>query len=199
MRSSMTGSSVWNLHRIRSISMASCIRFVCQIHGKETTVICSFYFCAVPKGYDYDDIRLSAQRRGYIAHIPHRGVAPSIRRRGQKAHRWVIERTNRWHNLFRRLKIRYEVHARNYLAFVHLANAIICFRRAREGRGGLRTHSKSKLKIANFITEHYGPAAISQIPIADNEDTVRFARADGYFILRSFVESVNHMLIDKAI
>jgi len=29
------------------------------------------------------------------------------------------------------LKIRYEVHARNYLAFVHLANAIICFRRAR--------------------------------------------------------------------
>src|SRR5208337_2239434 len=49
MRSSMTGSSVWNLHRIRSISMASCIRFVCQIHGKETTVICSFYFCAVPK------------------------------------------------------------------------------------------------------------------------------------------------------
>jgi len=97
------------------------------------------------------------------------------------------------------LKIRYEVHARNYLAFVHLANAIICFRRAREGRGGLRTHSKSKLKIANFITEHYGPAAISQIPIADNEDTVRFARADGYFILRSFVESVNHMLINKAI
>src|SRR5271157_3235275 len=48
MRSSMTGSSVWNLHRIPSISMASCIRFVCQIHGKETTVICSFYFCAVP-------------------------------------------------------------------------------------------------------------------------------------------------------
>jgi len=83
------------------------------------------------KGYDFDDIRLSAKRRGYIAHIPHRGVAPSTRRRGQKAHRWVIERTNRWHNLFRRLKIRYEVHARNYLAFVHLANAIICFRRAR--------------------------------------------------------------------
>ena len=83
------------------------------------------------KGYDFADIRLAAQRRGYIAHIPYRGVAPSTRRRGQKAHRWVIERTNRWHNLFRRLKIRYEVHARNYLAFVHLANAIICFRRAR--------------------------------------------------------------------
>ena len=91
------------------------------------------HLCA-DKGYDYNDIRLSAKRRGYIAHIPHRGVAPSTRRRGQKAHRWVIERTNRWHNLFRRLKIRYEVHARNYLAFVHLANAIICYRCATEGR-----------------------------------------------------------------
>jgi len=57
----------------------------------------------------YDDIRLSAQRRGYVAHIPHRGVAPSTRKRGQKAHRWVIERPNRWHNLFHRLKIRHEV------------------------------------------------------------------------------------------
>jgi putative transposase len=83
------------------------------------------------KGYDYDDIRLSARRRGYIAHIPHRGAIPAARKPGQKAHRWVIERTNRWHNLFRRLKIRFEVYASNYLAFVHLASAIICFRRIR--------------------------------------------------------------------
>jgi len=84
------------------------------------------------KGYDFDDIRLSAKRRGYIAHIPHRGVAPLPKKPGQKPHRWVIERTNRWHNLFRRLKIRYEVYASNYLAFVDLANAIICYRRARD-------------------------------------------------------------------
>jgi transposase len=89
------------------------------------------HLCA-DKGYDYDDIRLSAKRRGYISHIPHRGVAPLPKKPGQKAHRWVIERTNRWHNLFRRLKIRYEVYASNYLAFVNLANAIICFRRARD-------------------------------------------------------------------
>jgi putative transposase len=88
------------------------------------------HLCA-DKGYDYDDIRLSAKRRRYIAHIPQRGVAPTPRKAGQKAHRWVVERTNRWHNLFRRLKIRYEVYSRNYLAFVHLANTIICFRRAR--------------------------------------------------------------------
>ena len=84
------------------------------------------------KGYDYDDIRLSAKRRGYIAHIPYRGVEQLPKKLGQKAHRWVIERTNRWHNLFRRLKIRFEVYASNYLAFVDLASAIICFRRARD-------------------------------------------------------------------
>lgn len=85
------------------------------------------------KGYDFNDIRLSVVRRRYIAHIPYRGepiisLPPGGRKR---ARRWVVERTNRWHNLFRRLKIRYELYARNYLGFVQLANAIICYRRAR--------------------------------------------------------------------
>ena len=83
------------------------------------------------KGYDYPDIRLSVQRRGYRGHIPRRGERPSPNKR-HPARRWVVERTNRWHNLFRRLKIRYEVHAQNYLGFVQLACAIICFRRARD-------------------------------------------------------------------
>ena len=89
------------------------------------------HLCA-DKGYDFDDIRPSTKRRRYIAHIPNRGVVPLPKKLGQKAHRWVIERTNRWHNLFRRLKIRFEVYASNYLAFVNLASAIICFRRARD-------------------------------------------------------------------
>jgi transposase len=90
------------------------------------------HLCA-DKGYDYRDIRFSAVRRGYVAHIPRRGTGPKPagQKNGRRSRRWVVERTNRWHNLFRRLKIRYEVHARNYLAFVQLASAIICFRRAR--------------------------------------------------------------------
>jgi len=84
------------------------------------------------KGYDYPDIRRMVARRGYIPHIPYRGEEPAVRKHpGGRAHRWVVERTNRWHNLFRRLKILYEVHAANYLGFVELACAIICFRRAR--------------------------------------------------------------------
>jgi transposase len=75
------------------------------------------------KGYDYPELRRSAARRGYVAHIKSRGQEEQERRKNPrfKARRWVVERTNRWHNLFRRLKIRYEVHAENYLGFVQFA------------------------------------------------------------------------------
>jgi transposase len=84
------------------------------------------------KGYDYPELRRSATRRGYIAHIKARGEEERERKKNPrfKARRWVVERSNRWHNLFRRLKIRYEVHAENYLGFVQFANAIICWRNA---------------------------------------------------------------------
>lgn len=86
------------------------------------------------KGYDYPVCRRYVQRRGYIGHIPHRGEnarIPTARR--HPARRWVVERTNRWHNLYRRLKIRYEIHAANYLGFVEFASAIICFRACHPG------------------------------------------------------------------
>lgn len=87
------------------------------------------------KGYDYPACRRWVQRRGYIDHIPHRGetVKPPSPSQRHPARRWVVERTNRWHNLYRRLKIRYEVHAANYLGFVEFASAIICFRACHPG------------------------------------------------------------------
>ena len=84
------------------------------------------------KGYDYPEIRRSAARRGYIAHIKSRGEEEKQPKKNPrfKARRWVVERSNRWPNLFRRLKILYEVHAENYMGFVQFANAIICWRSA---------------------------------------------------------------------
>ena len=81
------------------------------------------------KGYDYPACRRLVRRRGYVGHIPYRGQDASVPpAKRHPARRWVVERTNRWHNLFRRLKIRYEVHTENYLGFVEFASAIICFR-----------------------------------------------------------------------
>ena len=84
------------------------------------------------KGYDSKDVRKYLSKY-FIVHIPEREnrkkekkikKAPGRR----KAHRWVAERTSAWHNKFRRLKIRYEMKAENYLAFVMFACAIICLR-----------------------------------------------------------------------
>lgn len=82
------------------------------------------------KAYDSEDPRAWLAARGYVVHIPHRGLDTDLpsRRGRHPARRWVVERTARWHNLFRRLKIRYEKKPENYLDFVCFANAIICFR-----------------------------------------------------------------------
>jgi transposase len=45
--------------------------------------------------------------------------------------RWVVERTNAWHNRFRGLLIRWERKGDNYLALVHLACGLIAFAQAR--------------------------------------------------------------------
>ena len=84
------------------------------------------------KGYDYDEVRELAKEFGYTAHIRSRGeeaqaLKCSVR---HKARRWVVERTHSWLNRFRRILIRWEKKAENYLGLLHFACAIITYRRA---------------------------------------------------------------------
>ncbi len=70
------------------------------------------HFCA-DKGYDFDEVHRVAHRLGYRVHIAHRRrrgepEPPPVTGRRHPARRWVIERTNSWHNRFRALKIRWE-------------------------------------------------------------------------------------------
>jgi transposase len=75
--------------------------------------------------------------RDYVPHMPYK------RKRGQKKaettyhkrcspsknKRWVVERTNSWHNRFRKLFTRYEKKVENYLGLVQLSCSIIIYRR----------------------------------------------------------------------
>lgn len=79
------------------------------------------------KGYDYPVCRKLLRRRGIIARIARRGIE-SATRLGR--HRYVIERTLEWVSRFRRLARRYERKAAHYTAFLGLACAVICYRRA---------------------------------------------------------------------
>ena len=74
-------------------------------------------------GYDYAQVREIVAAHGYTAHIRPRGEEAQAKKAGQKARRWVVERTHSWLNRYRRLLIRWEKKSQNYLALLHLACA----------------------------------------------------------------------------
>ena len=84
------------------------------------------------KGYDYDDTRELLREFGFTAHVLARGEeAQKIKKSAQyKARRWVVERAHSWLNRFRRILIRWEKKAENYIGLLHLACGVITWRAA---------------------------------------------------------------------
>jgi putative transposase len=84
------------------------------------------------KGYDYDAVRDTVDAFGYTAHIHRRGEEREFKRTmpRYRARRWVCERTHSWMNRFRRLLIRWEKKAQNFLGLLHFACAYITFNAA---------------------------------------------------------------------
>jgi transposase len=82
------------------------------------------------KGFDFPETRRAAEERGYIVHTPVRGIDAPAPPPDQRfpARRWVLERTNSWHNRFRKLRIRYEKKVANYLGLVQFASFLIVYR-----------------------------------------------------------------------
>jgi len=78
------------------------------------------------KGYDGGPVREEIRLRGYTPR-----VAGKKRRRGRppKNRRWIVEVTHSWFNRFRKLLVRYEKLSESYEALLHLAAAIICWRK----------------------------------------------------------------------
>ena len=76
-------------------------------------------------GYTSKQVRALLAEWGYTAHIRPRGEEVQAKKAGQKARRWVVERTHSWLNRFRRLLVRWEKKASNYEAMFHLACATI--------------------------------------------------------------------------
>ena len=73
------------------------------------------------KGYAGRPAAQAMQRRGYTPHVRQRGEEA-------RARRWVVERTHSWFNRFRKLLVRYEKTAANFLALLQCAAALICWR-----------------------------------------------------------------------
>ena len=84
------------------------------------------------KGDDDDEVRALLAEFGFTAHLRARGEEAKAltQEAGFKARRWVVERTHRGMNRFRRVRMRWDKNVRNYLAFLHLACASITYRQA---------------------------------------------------------------------
>ena len=82
------------------------------------------------KGYDFDEVREIVEEFGFTAHIRSRGEeARALKRRaGEKARRWVVERTHSWMNRFRGILIRWSKKAENYIALLHMSFAFIIYK-----------------------------------------------------------------------
>lgn len=63
-----------------------------------------------------DRPRKAMRERGYTPHVRQRGEEARACRKGQRARRWVVERTHSWFNRFRKILVRYEKTAANFLA-----------------------------------------------------------------------------------
>jgi transposase len=86
------------------------------------------------KAADSDKLRMSLARRGIELICPHRKgrKRPALQdgrplRRYRR--RWIVERSIAWLGNYRRLLIRHEYYSSMFLAFVHLACAMIALKR----------------------------------------------------------------------
>ena len=84
------------------------------------------------KGYNYAEVYDLLDEFKFTAHVRARGEEANLikRKAGFKARRWVVERTHSWLNRFRRILIRWEKKADNYLALLHLQFALTAWRTA---------------------------------------------------------------------
>jgi putative transposase len=82
----------------------------------------------VDKGYAGKPAEQQMRARGYIPHVPKKGVPKTRRKTKPPARRWVVERTHSWMNNYRKLRVRYEKKVANFEALLHLATAMICWR-----------------------------------------------------------------------
>jgi len=85
--------------------------------------VCEQGLC-LDAAYASNEVRTIAQEFGYTTHIRSRGEEKKACEAGKKARRWVVERTHSWLNRYRRVLIRWEKKAANYLAILHFACAL---------------------------------------------------------------------------
>ena len=89
------------------------------------------HLCA-DRGYSGEPAQQAIKDRIYIPHVKQRGEEIQEKKDNPlyRCRRWVVEVSHSWFNRFRKLLVRYEKLTETYEALLHMAAAIIAFRKA---------------------------------------------------------------------
>ena len=89
------------------------------------------HLCA-DKGYTGEPAKKAITDRNYIPQVKQRGEEIQEKKYDPlfRWHRWIVEVTHSWFNRFRKLLVRYEKRTDTYEALLHMAAAIIAYRKA---------------------------------------------------------------------
>jgi transposase len=89
------------------------------------------HLCA-DKGYAGKPAQKAIKDHNYIPQVKQRGGEIQEKKGDPlfRCHRWIVEVTHSWFNRFRKLLVRYEKLTNTYEALLHMAAAIIAFRKA---------------------------------------------------------------------
>ena len=100
-----------------------------RAHNVRPYKVPRFLMIAIDAGYTGSGEKV--QSRGYSPHIrPHGEEKKELERNPDfRARRWVVEVTHSFFNRFRKLLVRFEKKAANYLALVQFACAVIVWRK----------------------------------------------------------------------
>ena len=110
-------------------------------------------------GYEGEPAQTILASRGYLSRVRRKK-----RKRGRppKNRRWVVEAAHSCFNRFRKLLVRYEKLADSYEALVHLAAAIICWRKAAPGYGSVLRHLADRYLSAPGSNRGYASSAFME-------------------------------------
>ena len=89
------------------------------------------HLCA-DRGYTGEPAQKAIKDRNYIPHVKQRGEEIQEKKDNPqfRCRRWIVEVAHSWFNRFRKLLVRYEKLTETYEALLHMAAAIIAFRKA---------------------------------------------------------------------
>ena len=135
-------SAVMSSASTHGIKLATCVMDNRIIRRSSPSTKCNssgkrrLQHLCLDKAHNSKTVQQAIIKRGYVPHIPYKrdrgqkiGAVCQRKHPTAKNKRWVVVRSNSWHNRVRKLFTRHEKKVGNYIGLVQLSCSIIIYRK----------------------------------------------------------------------